>query len=113
MADLTGTELHLLLALGSGPSYGYRLQQRVEEESGGELSPDIGSLYRTLSRLMERGWVEEVPPPPDADGPTPGRPRRYYALAPEGRRALSEEVARLEHVVALARARDVAPDRAG
>lgn len=109
MPEINATELHLLLALGSGPSYGYRLQQRVEEESRGELSPDIGSLYRTLSRLMERGWVEETEAPPEAEGPTRGRPRRYYALAPDGRQALAQEVARLESVVALARARDVAP----
>jgi DNA-binding PadR family transcriptional regulator len=114
MPDLTTTELHVLLALGSGASYGYRLQQQVETESGGTLTPDIGALYRTLARLMERGWVEEVDTPPrEEEASSPGRPRRWYGLSALGRGVLAEEVGRLASVVRLARERDVAPGSTG
>ena len=105
-------ETHLLIALRTGPSYGYALLQELERRSEGEISPDIGSLYRTLARLMERGWVEEVPAPADAETTSPGRPRRYSGLAEEGGRALDREVGRLEALVALAR-EELAPGRAG
>ena len=54
----------------------------METESGGTLTPDIGALYRTLARLMERGWVEEVDTPPqEEEASSPGRPRRWYGLS--------------------------------
>ena len=113
MSELNATELHALLALGTGPSYGYRLQQSIERESGGSVSPDIGALYRTLGRLMDRGWVDEVDAPEDAPDATPGRPRRYYGLTELGRRVLAEEIGRLAAVVDLARHRDMAPEGGG
>lgn len=113
MSDLNATELHALLALGTGPSYGYRLQQRIESESGGAVSPDIGALYRTLGRLMDRGWVDEVDAPEEAPDVTRGRPRRYYGLTRLGQRVLADEIARLAAVVDLARNRDIAPEPSG
>ena len=103
MADRPNpTETHLLIALRGGPSYGYALLQELERRSRGEISPDIGSLYRTLGRLMDRGWVEEVAAPADAEA-SPGRPRRYYGVTSEGLEALAREVERLEDLVRLAR----------
>lgn len=114
MPELTTTELHVLLALGTGASYGYRLQQQVESESGGGLTPDIGALYRTLARLMERGWVEEVDTPAqEEEASSPGRPRRWYGLSAVGRQVLAGEVGRLDSLVRLARERDIAPGRTG
>ena len=113
MSELNATELHALLALGTGPSYGYRLQQRIEAESGGAVSPDIGALYRTLGRLMDRGWVDEVSAPDDAPEATRGRPRRYYDLTGVGRKVLAEEIGRLAAVVDLARDRHLTPEHSG
>ena len=113
MIELNATEIHALLALGTGPSYGYRLQQRIEEESGGSISPDIGALYRTLGRLMDRGWVDEVDAPKAAPEVTRGRPRRYYGLTSSGRRVLAEEIRRLEAVVDLAHARRMTSEEVG
>ena len=107
----TPIETHLLIALRGGASYGYRLTQSVESQSGGQLTPDIGALYRTLARLMERGWVEQVAPP-EAAGATPGRPRRYYGLTAEGERALQIEVGRMESLVDLARSGSATPEAA-
>ena len=52
MSDL---EYHVLLALAAGPLHGYAVKQRVEVESDGSLTPQPGSLYRVLARLMTVG----------------------------------------------------------
>lgn len=98
----TPVETHLLIALKGGASYGYALLGEIEACSGGELSPDIGSLYRTLARLMERGWVEEVPTPDDAEKSARGRPRRYYGLTEQGVEALRRQVQRMRAMIELA-----------
>lgn len=105
---LSATDFHVLLALRAGASYGYAVMKAVEEESGGRVAPEIGSLYRVLGRLMGDGLVEETPPPDDLE-PHPGRPRKYYRLTPAGVRALQAETVRLQEVMGLARARDLLP----
>ena len=45
-AALSATDFHVLLVLAERDLYGYALLQAVEAESGGAVSPDIGSLYR-------------------------------------------------------------------
>jgi PadR family transcriptional regulator, regulatory protein PadR len=97
-------EYHVLLALASGPLYGYAIKQAVEDESAGTVSPRAGSLYRVLARLMSWGLVREAPAPKGGP-PHPGRERKYYTLTREGRRVLSEDTARLEAAAALARER--------
>jgi len=103
-------ETLVLLSLQAGPSWGYALLGEVERRSDGEATPDVGTMYRTLARLMERGWVDEVDPPESAQS-TPGRPRRYYAMTSDGVSALEEDVARMEALVAQARGE--APGGAG
>ena len=58
---------HILLALGDGPSHGYAIGQRVEEESGGRLDPTTGALYQALRRLTEESLVTPVAGPDDVD----------------------------------------------
>lgn len=114
MADnntLTRIEVHALLGLHSGPSYGYRLLQAIEAQSEGRVSPDIGALYRALGRLMESGLVTEVDSPADAPEATRGRPRRYYGLTPDGITALAEERRRLRHLLDLVDRRLPATER--
>jgi DNA-binding PadR family transcriptional regulator len=62
-----------------------------------------------LARLMAQGWVRETAEPASAPAVTRGRDRRYYALTPEGRRAVRHEARRLADVVALARSRRLLP----
>ena len=101
---MNSLEYHVLLALASGPIHGYAVKQRVEEESGGSLTPQAGSLYRVIARLMTMGLVAETDPP----GPVPAHPglaRRYYELTAAGRRALAAEARRLKGAAALAEKR--------
>lgn len=108
---MSNLEYHVLLALASGPLYGYAIRDAVAAESSGTLTPRAGSLYRVLARLMSAGLVKEV----DAAGnlpPHPGLARRYYALTPAARGALLAETRRLKRATAMAERRlGVAPGR--
>jgi DNA-binding PadR family transcriptional regulator len=58
LLPLGPTEFQVLLVLLDGARYGYAIMKAVEEESGGRIAPEIGSLYRLLTRLMSQELVE-------------------------------------------------------
>jgi PadR family transcriptional regulator PadR len=101
---MNNLEYHVLLALVGGPLHGYAVKQRVEDESGGSLTPLPGSLYRVIARLMTSGRVVETDPKGPVS-PHPGLARRYYALTAPGRAALAAEARRLKGAAALAEKR--------
>jgi DNA-binding PadR family transcriptional regulator len=101
---LTALDFHVLVVLAAEDLYGYGIMRAVQEHSGGAVSPEIGSLYRVLARLMETGWVREVDPGPDCPKTHRGKPRRYYGITEAGRGAVRAEVARLRKAVALVEA---------
>lgn len=103
-------DFHVLMVLAEGPSYGYAIMKAVEAHSGGAVAPEIGSLYRVLSRLVDEGWAKGTAPPKGARRGARGLPRRYYALTPAGRAVALAEARRLAHVVVLARERDLLPE---
>jgi PadR family transcriptional regulator PadR len=80
-------ELAILAALGSGALYGLEILRRLEESAG--LVVPEGTIYPLLGRLKSEGWL--VAEWVEAEA---GHPRKYYRLAPAGRR----------HLLALARA---------
>jgi DNA-binding PadR family transcriptional regulator len=96
---LSALDLQILLVLAEGELYGYAIKKAVERVSDGVLSPEIGSLYRVLNRLMQSGWVEEADPRGSDHEPRRGRPRRYYRITGEGRSVAHAEVRRLRQVV--------------
>ncbi len=97
-------EYHVLLALATGPLYGYAIKDAVETDSEGALAPRAGSLYRVLARFMTSGLVVEADPT-DEPPPHPGHARRYYALTAAGSRVLAAEARRLKHTAAVAEKR--------
>jgi PadR family transcriptional regulator, regulatory protein PadR len=101
---MTNLEYHVLLALAGGPLHGYAVKQRVEAESDGSLTPQAGSLYRVIARLISSGLVAETDPKGPVS-PHPGLSRRYYTLTAPGRRALAAEARRLKGAAALAEKR--------
>lgn len=106
---LTELSLHVLLAVGQGPSHGYAIGKDIEERSGGRLDPTTGALYQVLKRLTHDGLLRPVPPPDDAD--VDAR-RNHFAITAAGKKALAAEIARLDELVTLARARRLYPARA-
>jgi DNA-binding PadR family transcriptional regulator len=76
---------HVVLGLMvDRPSYGYSLQQQFSERLGFLGLVDSG-VYKTLERLEEDGWVEEVGGVAAIAGGSGGRTRRIlYRATDEG-----------------------------
>jgi DNA-binding PadR family transcriptional regulator len=110
MATLTTAVVHVLLALGGGERHGYGILKDVLAQSDGNVKLGPGTIYGTLQRLMELGWVEESDGPAGANADDDPR-RRYYRLTREGRTALKAEIERLEGIVRVARAHHVVPSK--
>jgi len=104
---LPAADLHLLLALGRRPLHGYAMMKIVEEDTGGSLRIELGSLYRMIQRLERDGLIE----PEEAvdEAPAPGRERRYYGLTRLGREVVAAELDRLRGVLHLAEGRSMRP----
>jgi DNA-binding PadR family transcriptional regulator len=100
---LTEPTLYILLSLVPGPRHGplhgYAILQEVAALSDGRLRLSTGTLYTALARLLETGWIEEVPQPAATRG------RRAYRLTTTGRTALDDEAQRLSALATLVRAR--------
>ena len=98
---LTPAVFHVLLALAGEERHGYAILKDILRLTGGRMRMQAGTLYGTLQRLLEAGYVEEVPAPKRA-GRGDSR-RRYYRLTRTGRRVLDDEVERMASLVRLAR----------
>jgi DNA-binding PadR family transcriptional regulator len=104
MPALTSAVLHVLISLAGGDRHGYGILKDVERQSDGKVTLGPGTIYGTLQRLMELGWVEEAEAPRSVD-----ERRKYYRLTRLGREALRDEIDRLDALVRAARARRVSP----
>jgi DNA-binding PadR family transcriptional regulator len=109
MSTLTTAVLHVLLALGSGDRHGYGILKDVLSQSQGRVKLGPGTIYGTLQRLMELGWVEETDAPARAKDDDPRR--QYYRLTRDGRDALQTEIERLDTIVRVARSHHVVPSK--
>jgi DNA-binding PadR family transcriptional regulator len=101
---LTQTVFHVLLALTEGPLHGYAIMKRVELESGVPMGP--GTIYGSLSRLADAGWVREEEPDVGADA----RRGKAFGLTAAGRDALRAEAARITRLARLKMVRTLAPE---
>jgi len=108
-ADITGhlplkpLDLEILLVLADEELHGYGIMKRVERQSGGRVSLEVGSLYRVIGRLLDDGLIAEAPDVTAADDD--GRGRRFYRITELGHHVAQAEVDRLEQVVETARDR--------
>ena len=109
-APLSALDFHVLLVLAAKDLYGYGIKKAVEGQSEGLISPEIGSLYRVLARLIDAGWIQEVSASPSSEANHPGRARRYYGLTAGGLAVLEQEMRRLRQAVDLAE--NILPGRA-
>lgn len=98
---LSPAVFHVLLALADGAAHGYAIMQAAESTAGFGMGP--GTVYGTLSRLEESGWVEESSAPRGADVR-----RRYWRMTADGRAALRAESTRLAALADLVRAKKLA-----
>ena len=83
------TKAALLQALIRGEGYGLDLIARVRERTKGKVKIHQGNVYPTLRALEAEGLVRsyEADPLPERGG----RPRRYYQLTPDGKKAAMDQ----------------------
>jgi DNA-binding PadR family transcriptional regulator len=97
----------ILLALADGPRHGWTIVRTLQDRSpGSRILP--GHFYRTLSRTLDEGLIEE------ARAPTRGgidERRRYFRLTALGQRVAAAEARRLEALVAESRAKRLLSSR--
>ena len=86
---LQGTlDLIVLQLLRAEPTNGYELAQRIQTISRDVLTINAGSLYPALYRLERQGFIRS-----EWGVTANNRRARYYALTPQGRRHLNQELA--------------------
>ena len=79
-------ELVILAIVEHDAHHGYEIAKLIDQRTGGRLRFTLASLYSTLYRLEDRGWlkgrwVEKA-----------GQRRRcYYRITDPGRRVLAEQ----------------------
>lgn len=88
---LTETVYYVLLALHA-PLHGYGIMQLVDEITGGRVILGPGTLYGALTALTEKGWITPV-------SGAEGDRKKEYAITDTGRRAVRNELERLEELL--------------
>jgi PadR family transcriptional regulator, regulatory protein PadR len=89
-ADLVQGTLDLLILkiLALQPLHGWALSQRLKQVSGDVLQVSDGSLYPSLHKLEQQGWIQAEWKPSDNN-----RRAKFYSLTRLGRRHLAKEAA--------------------
>lgn len=102
---LTTPMLHTLVALADGEKHGYAVLKEIARRTGGSVRLSAGTLYALIRRATADGLIVESDERPDPA--LDDERRRYYRLTPLGRRVAIAEIARLESIVAMARAKNL------
>jgi len=98
---LQGTlDLMVLQTLGTlGSLHGYAIAARLEQVSSGSVRLNMGTLYPSLMRLEQRGFVRGA-----WDVTENNRKARFYSITASGRRQLARQRADWDRTVSIMRA---------
>ena len=107
-APLTPAVLHILLALSTQERHGYGIMKQVDSDSQGKVNMGPGTLYGSLSRMVEAGLIRESDKKIDPE--MDDERRVYYKITGLGQKALAAELERYRKVVAVAKRKRLAPD---
>ena len=94
---LTPVAFEILLALADGERHGYEVMIEIERRTAGRISPNPGTLYRALDRLVQEGLLTS------AVRSVEGENRRLFSLSPLGKAVAAAEAERLSDQVLAAR----------
>jgi transcriptional regulator len=84
---LQGTlDLLILKILALGPLHGYGIAQRIDQVTGGVFKVTPGSLFPSLHRMEEYGWVKG-----SWGASENNRRAKYYEMTKAGRKQLEQE----------------------
>src|SRR6202521_2978989 len=78
--------LQTLTAMGS--QHGYGIARRIEQVSGDEILLNQGTIYASLIRLQQRGWISSEWGTSDNN-----RKAKFYSITRAGRKQLAEDAA--------------------
>jgi transcriptional regulator len=78
--------LQTLAAMGS--LHGYGIARRIEQVSGNEVLLNQGTIYASLVRLQQRGWIAAEWGTSDNN-----RKAKFYSLTKRGRKQLVADTA--------------------
>jgi PadR family transcriptional regulator PadR len=78
--------LQTLTTMGS--QHGYGIARRIEQVSGDQVLLNQGTIYASLVRLQQRGWISA-----EWGTSTNNRQAKFYSITRKGRKQLSEDVA--------------------
>ena len=94
---LRGTlDLLVLKALSLEPLHGVGISRRIQQITKGAFQVSFGSLFPTLHRMEEKGWVEAEWRSSDNN-----RRAKYYRLTSAGRAQLKDEERQWNQVVRI------------
>lgn len=86
--------MQTLAAMGS--QHGYGIARRIEQISGDEVLLNQGTIYASLVRLQQRGWI-------DAEWGTSdnNRKAKFYSITKAGKKQLAEDAAYWERLASV------------
>jgi transcriptional regulator len=95
---LQGTlDLMILKTLESmGPLHGYGIARRLEQVSEDVLKLNEGTVYASLMRLQQQGWIEA-----SWGASENNRKAKFYAITRSGRRQLTAETENWERIAGV------------
>lgn len=93
----------ILLSIQSESKHGYAIAKDVQSLSNGRVTLSVSTLYTTLKRLLDDGWIRLLDEVPQGTG----KPRKIYEITKKGGNVLGAEVQRLGTLVSAARVRGV------
>jgi transcriptional regulator len=71
-----------------GPQHGYGIARRIEQISDDEVLLNQGTIYASLVRLQQRGWIDAAWGTSDNN-----RKAKYYSITASGREQLAKDSA--------------------
>ena len=95
---LQGTlDLMVLQTLAAmGEQHGYGIARRIEQVSGDEVLLNQGTIYASLVRLQQRGWIDAEWGFSDNN-----RKAKFYSITKRGRKQLREDTAYWQRLAAV------------
>jgi transcriptional regulator len=79
-----------------GPLHGYGIARRIEQLSGNEVLLNQGTIYASLVRLQQRGWISAEWGTSDNN-----RKAKFYAITKAGKRQMREDRSHWERLAAV------------
>lgn len=79
-----------------GPLHGYGIARRIEQLSENQILLNQGTIYASLVRLQQRGWISAEWGVSDSN-----RKAKFYAITRAGKRQMKEDRSHWERLAAV------------